>query len=414
MSDISEWQRLLDQNQPRCLEAELLITTPMFIGDGQQQAEGIRPPSIKGALRFWWRALFWSDFMAQAANNEHQALKLLHAAEADLFGSAVRDQQGGQSRFSIDVDYALPGKQQEWSPQGGSQYLLGQGCYHFRNGITRTYLNAGERFQLRLSAKPGAQAPSDSQWQQLEKALLLWGLLGGLGSRGRKGIGSVSLQSLSGGDYSAPQNRTDYLQQLKALIEPATTLTKRPPFTALSQHSRLDLSATGRSALELLNTVGEALQLYRAWGRNDKVGNQRALKNFPDDHHDGLAAISGKRPPQPAARAVFGLPHNYFFSSTTQKLDVAVKKTSMNGDRRATPLFIHVHQLPTGEVLAMQLLIPAQFLPDESPYLEYKARGVRFDVVMRDEEIDWGIITRYLDQHFPLAETLISTGGASQ
>jgi hypothetical protein len=43
----------------KTLQATYRIVTPMFIGDAEQKATDLRPPSIKGALRFWWRALNW-------------------------------------------------------------------------------------------------------------------------------------------------------------------------------------------------------------------------------------------------------------------------------------------------------------------------------------------------------------------
>ncbi len=39
------------------ITATYRVVTPMFIGDADQKATSLRPPSIKGALRFWWRAL---------------------------------------------------------------------------------------------------------------------------------------------------------------------------------------------------------------------------------------------------------------------------------------------------------------------------------------------------------------------
>ena len=44
------------------ITASLEIVTPMFLGGAAttEVADAIRPPSIKGALRFWWRALNWS------------------------------------------------------------------------------------------------------------------------------------------------------------------------------------------------------------------------------------------------------------------------------------------------------------------------------------------------------------------
>jgi CRISPR-associated protein Cmr1 len=42
------------------IEAVYRIVTPMFIGGADQKPnDGVRAPSFKGMLRFWWRALNW-------------------------------------------------------------------------------------------------------------------------------------------------------------------------------------------------------------------------------------------------------------------------------------------------------------------------------------------------------------------
>nr|CAA6825513.1 MAG: Unknown protein [uncultured Thiotrichaceae bacterium] len=44
---------------PEKITARFRITTPMFIGDAHQQARGISPAAVRGALRCWWRGLGW-------------------------------------------------------------------------------------------------------------------------------------------------------------------------------------------------------------------------------------------------------------------------------------------------------------------------------------------------------------------
>ena len=68
--------------------AEYEITTPMFLGGGVPEDVDLRPPSIKGVLRFWWRAMKWGDCLKET-DSELEALKKLHRLEADLFGSAA-------------------------------------------------------------------------------------------------------------------------------------------------------------------------------------------------------------------------------------------------------------------------------------------------------------------------------------
>lgn len=435
---VSKWQDCLDEKRPRVMEAQCLIATPMFIGNGSQETIDVRPSSIKGALRFWWRALQWQRFIGEKRNDVNQALIAMHKAEAELFGSTATDKavssstneehthkvaasaptSGGQSRFNLDViaDKYTRTKH-EWQPGHGIQYLLGQGCYKpgKPGKVTRQSLSNGQSFTLRLSAKPGITAPTHQQWKELEQTLLLWSLLGGLGSRGRKGLGSVSLHSLSGGEYTAPTNETDYIALLQEILKPASSLFTEPPFTALSGLCRLDISARDSDPVTLLDKIGEELQHYRAWGHDGVVGRRTAKQNFKRDHDDGLKAINGETPTEPAKRAVFGLPHNYFFKSIKKKLDISLKvkrlhhsgNLQVNGDRRASPLFIHIHQFPDGKSLAVQLLIPAQFLPAENQQLSYNKN---MSVPMPNNATGWNVITRYLDEHFDNALTLVKDG----
>ena len=85
------------------LEIKFQIITPLFLGGSDQQADGIRPSSIKGALRFWWRALNWARCLQQRDGDEVQALRHLHAEEARLFGIAASENGGGQGVFLMQV-----------------------------------------------------------------------------------------------------------------------------------------------------------------------------------------------------------------------------------------------------------------------------------------------------------------------
>lgn len=383
---------------PRELNAKLLVTTPMFIGDGEQQTRSIRPPAIKGALRFWWRALNWGRQLKQAQGNEKAALAALHQAEADLFGSAAGQDKGHQARFQLRVESMENGSPVNLpnpGPNDSLGYLLGQGLYNFKTGVQRPCIPSGATFILTLKEKPGSHKPTAKQWEQLEETLWVFGLLGGLGSRARKGLGSIAIQELSGGSLQAPKSAAEYEQALKTLRDRLETpASQLPPFTAFSGLCRLDLSAQGTQPLSLLREVGQQQQLYRSWGREEKVLGRPAEQNFGDDHDNALAATRGNRPKNPPKRAVFGLPHNYFFSSTKGKVDINAPT-----ERRASPLFIHIHQCPDGSSIAVQLLMPAQFLPKGQEKLVYKPGGQRsFEMPFTAEQVDWSVITTYMNR----------------
>lgn len=390
---------------PHIIEATYRIVTPMFIGDAEQKASGISPTSVKGALRFWWRALNWGRIRTnEKFNTDESALRELHAQESALFGSSAEN--GNAAAFTLRVTSeskptALP------NPQPGIQYLLGQGLYHFRDGYLRPALAADASVRVALLVKPKPtkqnQADYDEQNEQLAQALLALGVLGGLGSRARKGFGSLSIETLNIGKKASaiPQN----IQELKKIIEKWQHTIELPPFTSLSKKARIDISVQGIKALEVLNKVGEEQQLYRSYGRADrsgihKVNGKEAEQNFANDHDLVADIIRHKTTPTSIpVRSVFGLPHNYFFSTTGGKADFAPITKDMA--RRASPLFIHVHQFPNKQVAVIQSLLPAKFLPDRTT-LEFKIGNRPSDKVnvSFDEKTmtNWQVIHTYMDR----------------
>ncbi len=89
------------------LTATYRIVTPLFLGGADQKATDIRPPSVKGALRFWWRALNWGRIRSEC-QNDADALCELNQHEADLFGAAAVDKtEWGQGIKEADYKKLL-------------------------------------------------------------------------------------------------------------------------------------------------------------------------------------------------------------------------------------------------------------------------------------------------------------------
>lgn len=354
------------------LRARFRIVTPMFIagaGAGADQSKPeLRPASIKGALRFWWRALNWAPMRARAVDDA-AALRALHEAEARLFGIAVKQGQGGQGCFLLSL-HGAPLKLAELngfnvSPIG---YLAGQGLHHFNSGFTRKALAPDQHFELALCFKPSA---TRIDRESIADALYTFGLLGSLGSRARHGFGSVALEHWEGYEVRAvPKDQATYAEAVAALLAP-TRGAALPPYSAFSGESRIDLSFAANTAVALLRQVGGEQQLHRSFGQKGLVNGQNAERNFRPDHDLIRNAIGGIKPSGPPVRAVFGLPHNYFFSSiqgqnSQRKADINYKPNNVDA-RRASPLLLHCHYLPdalpTNRYLALHMLLKADFLP---------------------------------------------------
>lgn len=185
------------------IEATYQVNTPMFLGGASQQAE-LRLPSFKGALRFWWRALAWDRI-----KNPEELLK----EESELFGSS--DREYGQSKVLMKIKWE--GKKPSIFEKGeqlsdGSE-LIGHGARYFGYGAINAYeskktgtkdaqlirscLDAPASFHVSLILRKTKDDEQDKRRKkQLLDTLMLIGILGGLGSKSRKGYGSLTLLSL--------------------------------------------------------------------------------------------------------------------------------------------------------------------------------------------------------------------------
>jgi len=349
-------------------EATYKITTPMFLaGAEQEKTSELRPPSFKGLLRFWFRAVALPKL-----GNWKEVQKL----EKELFGST--DQQ---SSFFLDLDIA---EKENTSPENrqieGLQnrhglIYLGHGLINHRGQLQRHYLKSGGIFTLRLLLKK--RNVSEEANFFLPLTLKALGLFGGAGARSRRGFGSLSLLSLfkdGQGIWKAPTNASELAESQKELLSALGLKTgeesELPGYTAFSNQTRIWIGKTSSQVIDLLNEIGLELLRYRSYGKEENgkhilPGKEReeAEQNFAPDH-DLITKFcrTGEIKKHPA-RIVFGLPHNYFFSSTRD--NVQIQPTGETG-RRASPLFIHIHELKNDNFAAVLSLLPAEFLPQNT------------------------------------------------
>lgn len=368
---------------PQTLTARFRANTPLFMAGAEHTPE-LRAPSVKGVLRFWWRALAF----ARCGGDRER----IRREEAELFGSSAT----GQGRVVLALrptgkaDELGPKKVPEWASAHSASGLryLGYGVIQPVAQKADPAKNRPERRQGELLAPCmsgdfgfdlllRAKGLNVDQRNQLAAALAALGLLGGLGAKSRKGFGSVTLERLEGaGPWEAPTDAAALQQALTALLAPAAAWSAEPEYTAFSARTHVRLLAEGSDALQLLGHVGERLQRYRSWGRAQN-GEHRlpdgrtAEQNFPQDHDLALSAARGRVGAHPQ-RVVFGLPHNYYFSGNT-KLNVEPacarrgEEEHDDGacglDRRASPLLLHLHRFGPQRFAAIAAILPARFLP---------------------------------------------------
>lgn len=326
--------------KPPKLTVKLSAVTPLFIGgaDPNDRAE-LRPPSIKGLLRYWYRALDGN----------------YATTEARFFGST----DAGQSPCLLRVGEWTEGKA-AWEreryarPEAQGGFQRGSGTQS-KNGIIylgysltlgdnrRKAVPADTTFTLEVQPRP------ESGSSELRHAWLgaLWLLVhvGGIGTRSRRGLGSLRIDEWDGWSEcdelplpcqaaTPAEWKTRFERALRALMSRYRT---RP-----SGHTAV---AHGLQALLIRN--GHARERdVQGWERalDDAGLRMQQFRQRKDPDYSGMkAAVVAKQPTVGPERAGFGLPLAFRYTSM-QGASLTVSAADGH-DRMASPLFIRVVKL---------------------------------------------------------------------
>lgn len=398
---------------PASIQASYKIITPMFIGDAKQKASGISPQSFKGALRFWWRALAWGR-IRQKHSSDEEALRALHAEEAILFGSSADDPEKKHDKKKKIKMYgkgkvAVKIVRQELEKTESKTVHP-----HLKKLPASRYLGYGviEAFSSKVKKTDGGSLIRDcinenqvfvvdilvsdkGKVEEIKKALQFLGLLGGLGSKARKGYGSINLVDLkiegSEVKWSAPTSYEGYEKQLTEILQDIEN-NDLPPFSALSKRTFIQKVVKGDSAYSAFENYAKAMIFYRSWGRFGKVLNKKSERNFKSDHDWSKNPDNFKKNFHPQ-RVVFGLPHNYGREKVERDL-------GRQGGRRSSPLFFHVHQIGSS-FIGVAIIFKSQFLPENEK--------IRVGNKKADQKIEWEILGKKFladARRFPGAKTI--------
>ena len=153
--------------------------TPMFLAGADGRTPELRPPSLKGLMRFWWRAM-----------NGNLPLEKLKKKEAEIFGAS--DENIGRSKISIRIlsdilqtsTYPpIPYKNFKFDDIIPNQNISIILSTHYNNAIDK--------------------------YSDILKVSII---LGGLGKRARRGFGSVRILDVDSQSYKSEYNLENILK----------------------------------------------------------------------------------------------------------------------------------------------------------------------------------------------------------
>lgn len=331
----------------------LRVVTPLFSGDDPGQRDSgdpIRVPSIRGALRFWFRAV--------AAGHGVTNLTHLWAQEEEVFGStrrpsaiALRISDMPDRSEVTRPDWALP---PGLGPRDfhGAHYLLGLGLW--KGGLTRSFIEPGRTFELSIKFAQG----HDAERVNARFVLALWAWLtyGGLGARVRRGFGQLRCVDHSGaplpgkwtaGPLGSPKRQTTWDKYCEDPIprvisdfaphgwtgSPPQSIPEFPVLRDPAWSGRFLPGEPARDLAQALHWAGAEWRAFRAV--SDPAGQITADLHSPEWVH----AIHGTSQDYPIA--AFGLPVNY--KGVTVEPTLAGQKV-----RRASPVWLRPVVLDSG------------------------------------------------------------------
>jgi CRISPR-associated protein Cmr1 len=349
------------------------VVTPILGGGFQtrtaDEIDVIRAATVRGHLRFWWRALRGHEFGSPAD---------LHAAESALWGCPATD-EGGRSAVEIRVEVeqtstlddsgirlydskdgqATPGAYALWPARAETE--KGQG----RTPPTprRT---PGARFQLTLIA------PKDREGE-IRSVVRAWILFGGYGSRTRRGLGSFKVVD----DANAWLPRDATRDAFTALFgrdvfaPPRSSAVDAPWLAGASLHVGGTPTEAGQAWTTALDWLKEFRQgtsgplgvRAREPGTGKPQPRRPSISNWPEAdkvrHLKGKTnAHSPRHNTTPAwPRAGFGLPINGQFQKNARNggrldepdgFELRWRSDSGEHDRLASPLIVKALPLADG------------------------------------------------------------------
>lgn len=346
---------------------EYELITPLFGGGTETKKADpvsiIRVPSIRGQLRFWWRAIRGGQFGGSVESMKER--------EDEIFGAAsVGDKARPSQVHIILLDWAVNGEDRPFEvvagkpdyrgrprpklqPRKGSivppyaAFPLQPKADEMKIGMGTNVVQVGVFFKIYIAF------PRDII-KEIEAALWAWETFGGIGARTRRGFGSIKLLKVDGKNYQMPK-----VSEVETFIKRGLeTHVRKSEFPSdvphLSQNPKLRIIVKHKNSTEAWRYLIERLRQFRQY-RKDKEGELSPFGKSQWTEPDMIRFQAGKREKPSIAkfpRAEFGLP--IIFHMYHDGLEATVKGDGTNEqkylERLSSPLILRPFECIDGAV----------------------------------------------------------------
>jgi len=356
------------------LEYEFEVISPVF-GGGVVPMEPdlvtpIRGASIRGQLRFWWRA-----------TSPYGDLQSLREAEEALWGSTEHP-----SRVSLTVETQCSRPHPSRSPErDGVSYA----DFPLRSGQGQPEKVLNElrgAVKIHLDIKHHAQH-AEADLLAVKNAMLAWITFGGLGGRNRRGFGALAPTRASCNPkelFAGPE---------KILEELSETARACPGTPSLDGAALAILEQVSDSGLGALDAGLDKLRIFRQGpGKGRDSGKSKKVPGktrWPEASIiRSLRSNSVSEDNRPFPRAIFGMPI-IFQNLTKGRFGGDPHVLPEDKDRRASPLIIRPFRKQDERFAALALVLRDDSRLQEKVVLQLGEQIVRVRQTLAPGESRW-------------------------
>lgn len=348
----------------------------MFLSGVDQRSCELRAASVRGAMRYWYRALLGGRGLP---------LNEVRRREAEVFGEAGREGGAGGSAVSLRVTSTglrdscrPPSELPAWdnkpsgnNPQGKIKPSAGIGYLWFSVALGsnfRSFIAPGTQFEVVIAALPGRE----QAFGEALKAFWLLSHLGALGTRSRRAAGSFWV------------------------IDTHIEGTDSPLFKEF-----FDPQEVGHEIKNMIGSkdvlVSPTLNQYSVLGDNIDIFYRKIEKKSWKDAIDCIGSdfkkfrFENRRCPDPE-RAGFGLPLTVGYRRDERKIMLSSQEQVGEG-RRGSPLHIRVVPNKEKKLDALYVLMGGRFGPEGDRLVSVYKGGRRKE----DNLPDMSLVKKYLN-----------------
>ncbi len=384
---LKPWRTAEELGMRGRLQVELELATPAFLAGAEQFGDtapagcDLRPATLRGLLRWWWRTMHAGFLTAEQLRELESAIFGDTEQAAALQLTVKRGSDGGVEEFNYK-DGSKPKRdfKQEF---GLADQKTTQGLFYAAYGMDdgrrneprrRFFRQPGQRWTIELVSRPvqrrdrkRIELTARQVLDQASAALWLLSRYGGVGSKSRKGFGS--LQWVSGNE---PCTTLDNCRTAGAELRAALGLSNRfleklAESPALGDPrpgwlASIEVPVPAENPWQVMDQVGLA---YQTVAQQYKHQREKLALGLPRQIHGPL----GGRPLRHQKR---------------ENWQPAKRLSGPQGNRHASPVVIHVEPAEGGYVVRA-LAFPSAHLPDLAASRAFLKEFMRqFELNLRD------------------------------